>query len=79
VAALRIDPSYAEARANLGVALFRMGRDVEAIVQLREAVRLAPLVGGYHSNLALAYGRRGLYQEAAEEMAIGSRLSAQSP
>jgi tetratricopeptide (TPR) repeat protein len=40
--ALRLDPSYADAHANLGLALAATGRNAEAVTHYREALRLLP-------------------------------------
>jgi tetratricopeptide (TPR) repeat protein len=40
--AVRIDPDYAEAHCNLGVALAKAGRIPEGIEHLRQALRINP-------------------------------------
>ena len=57
--ALRLNPSYAEARNSLGVVFGRMGRHEEAILQFRAAIESK---SGYRKalgNLATAYARTG--------------------
>ena len=52
--ALRIDPGYAEAHNNMGVALARTGRIEDAVVHFREAVRIRPDFVAAHNNLKKA-------------------------
>jgi Flp pilus assembly protein TadD len=40
--AVRLQPTFAEARYNLGITLRRLGREPEAAAHLREARRLRP-------------------------------------
>jgi tetratricopeptide (TPR) repeat protein len=63
--AIRLDPSYAEARNNLGFALAELGRLDEAVVQYREALRLDWHYALAHFNLGSALMRLGQRQEAA--------------
>ena len=53
--ALSIDPELADAHTWLGVALLSLGRTDEAIVAIREAIRLEPDNGQAHQALARAY------------------------
>jgi tetratricopeptide (TPR) repeat protein len=53
--ALRIDPEYAQARANLGLALANSGgRLQEAIAQYEAALRIDPGLAEAHYNLGNA-------------------------
>ena len=53
--ALAIDPELSDARAWLGTSLLSLGRTDEAIVEIREALRLDPDSGQAHQALARAY------------------------
>jgi tetratricopeptide (TPR) repeat protein/predicted Ser/Thr protein kinase len=53
--ALAIDPELADAHTWLGAALLALGRTDEAIVAIREAIRLEPDNGQAHQALARAY------------------------
>jgi Tfp pilus assembly protein PilF len=50
--ALEIDPNYAIARYDLGVALFQTGQPDAAIAQVEEAVRLNPADSDAQNALA---------------------------
>jgi tetratricopeptide (TPR) repeat protein len=51
--ALRVDPLFAIAAHNLGVTLFRQGRDMEAIEAFRTAIRVNPTFAAAHSEAEL--------------------------
>jgi tetratricopeptide (TPR) repeat protein len=53
--ALAIDPDLADARVWLGASLLGLGQVDEAIVEIREALRLEPDNGAAHQGLARAY------------------------
>jgi serine/threonine protein kinase/tetratricopeptide (TPR) repeat protein len=53
--ALSIDPELADAHSWLGTTLLALGRTDEAIVEIREALRLEPDNGQAHQGLARAY------------------------
>lgn len=57
--AIRLDPNYAEARANYGQFLLRQGRNDDAIVELREALRLLPDMPTALTSLGMALFRKG--------------------
>jgi tetratricopeptide (TPR) repeat protein len=52
--ALRLDPDYWEARADLGIVYVKTDRPVEALVQYELALSLEPNVAALHSNEAAA-------------------------
>src|SRR5262249_54958526 len=54
-AALRHDPGQHAARHNLGVALAKLSRPDEAVVELREFLRNCPESADGHNNLGLAH------------------------
>jgi tetratricopeptide (TPR) repeat protein len=64
--AVRDEPTQAMARANLGYALSRVGRQNEAIEQYKIGLRLedTPLL---HTVLALAYANTDRYDESIEQ------------
>lgn len=49
--ALALDPDLAEARHSFGAALASLGLRVEAIAQLKQAIRLSPELGSQHGGL----------------------------
>jgi len=48
---LRLDPDYAEAHNNLGIALARKGKLEAAGVHFKETLRLNPNFAGARNNL----------------------------
>jgi tetratricopeptide (TPR) repeat protein len=66
-AALKADPSRADAHNVLGGLLEKQGRLDEALVQYREAVRLRPDLGGAHFDLGRVLAKRHDLAAAAEE------------
>jgi len=77
--ALAIYPTYLFALNDLGVNLFRLGRNDEAVVVLRQAVTVAPSSYPPHMNLAIAYLGGKHPQEAADEAEAASRLDPSAP
>jgi len=72
--AARLDPDYAQAHTNLGVALRRKGDLDGAIAKYREAIRLEPDDAEAHSNLGIALYDKGDGQAALEEFRRASEL-----
>jgi tetratricopeptide (TPR) repeat protein len=66
-AALKADPSLAEAHDVLGGLLEKQGRLDEALVQYREAVRIRPDLGGAHFDLGRVLAKHHDLAAAAEE------------
>jgi Flp pilus assembly protein TadD len=62
--ALRIDPGYAEAHSNLGVALAQMGETREAMEHFEQALRIKPDYAQVHYNLAIILEQAGRPQDA---------------
>lgn len=56
--AVAADPTYADARVNLGVLLREQGRAKEALAELQKAVALAPDNAAAHNNLGVAYDQQ---------------------
>lgn len=57
--AVAVDPASGIARANLGAALNARGRPVEALAELRQALRLRPNYPDAHLNLGLLLAQGG--------------------
>ena len=66
-AAVRLAPSFPDARVNLGVALAKKGQIEEAICQYQDALRLNPGHANAHYNLGNALGKKGQSEEAIRE------------
>jgi tetratricopeptide (TPR) repeat protein len=66
-AALKADPSLAEAHDVLGGLLEKQGRLDAALVQYRDAVRIRPDLGGAHFDLGRVLAKRHDLAAAAEE------------
>jgi len=64
---LAVTPDFLPARFSLALALNRQDRPAEALVEMREAVRLAPSQPAVHFNLANTYALLGRYPEAIRE------------
>src|SRR5262249_16815648 len=78
--ALRLDPRFAVAHNNLGLALKAKGKPDEAIDHYRQAVRLDPKLDQAHDNLREALLRAGRFQEAlAVTQQRLDRVSADNP
>jgi len=62
---IALNPNYADAIAELGIALSFAGRPEEAIGLVKKAIRLNPTPPSWYlDNLGLAYYLRGQYEEA---------------
>jgi tetratricopeptide (TPR) repeat protein len=64
--ALRLDPTLAEARANLGVAYLQTGRLAEGTKELQAALKLNPGDTESRFNLGEALNQQQQWEEAAE-------------
>ena len=73
--AIGLAPDYADAHANLGVALFGQGNTDQAVPELREAIRLNPNLAHAHNDLGLVLAREKKPDQAAEEFRETLRLS----
>ncbi|HVH16720.1 MAG TPA: tetratricopeptide repeat protein [Myxococcota bacterium] len=74
--ALRIKPSYLDARSNLAGVLVNQGRLYEATEQLRAIVVDAPRYAPAHRNLAALLAQGGKADEAAAHLREAERLEA---
>ena len=54
--ALKINPNYAEAYSNLGIALNELGKFEEAILNHRKAIKINPNYAEAYSNLGIGLG-----------------------
>ena len=61
---MRIDPHFAAAHNNLGLALVRTGKVDEGIEHYRKALEIQPGNAEAHNNLGAALARRGNLDEA---------------
>ncbi len=66
--ALQIDPSYAQARNNLGYVLERQGRQAEAVAEYRKSIEGLPGFRQAHFNLGRILVNQGKYQEGIEQL-----------
>jgi TolB-like protein/Flp pilus assembly protein TadD len=67
--AVDLNPSDSSAHWALGVALTGLGRPVEGVLAIEEAIRLSPQASGmrlYLQNLGIAYLMAGQYERAAD-------------
>lgn len=62
--AVKLDPSQAEAHANLGLCLFKIGLDEGAESELKKAIELDPEYGIAYFNLGLVYAVRKDFETA---------------
>jgi Flp pilus assembly protein TadD len=62
--AVRINPGYAEARSNLGIAYYKLGRLDEAIQAYRDALQSSPDYAEAHYNLGVALLATGRVDDA---------------
>jgi tetratricopeptide (TPR) repeat protein len=65
--ALRIDPNFAEAHFNLGVAYQEKGNHKEAIAEYQKTLQIYPNYLEAHNNLGILYFRNGLLDQAFME------------
>jgi protein O-GlcNAc transferase len=77
--AVRLDPTYAPAYLNLGVAYLRKGDSDQAMGFLRRAIELAPEFVQAHIILANSLRDRGDQTGAVEHYEIASRLDPTFP
>ena len=60
----RLSPGTAEVHARLGLIYFQQGKFAEAVVPLREALRLKPDLPKLDALLAMSLSELGKYEEA---------------
>ncbi len=66
--ALRLRPGFAEARSNLGWALYQLGEHDRAFSELRQAVEQDPSLASAQNNLGWALFDQGRYDEAIDAL-----------
>jgi Flp pilus assembly protein TadD/mono/diheme cytochrome c family protein len=76
---VRVRPESAAAHYNLGNALFRQGRQVEAIESLRKALALNPDYALAHDGLGVALHSQGQLTEAAAHYRRAIQLDSRNP
>ena len=77
--ALQLEPEYADARNNLGMALRDLGRLPEALAQFERAVRTDPTSSPARLNLAFTLSLLDRNAEAAEHYREARRLNPALP
>lgn len=77
--ALKLDPSSATAKNNLGVILNEQGQYDEAVAILREAIQADPKNSIAHYVLAKSLIKKGLYDEAMQEAQTATELDKTEP
>jgi tetratricopeptide (TPR) repeat protein len=76
--AVQLDPKFAEARYNLGLALLEFGNVKEAVGELKAAVGLNPSSSQTHTAMALALTRQGQADAAIGEFEQALRIDPRS-
>jgi tetratricopeptide (TPR) repeat protein len=79
LAAVEEDPTWPDARNNLGRALLRKGQIEPAMSQFEEALRLKPDYAEAHDNLGIALERKGQVDKAVHEYEEALRLKPDYP
>ena len=74
-----MNPRYAQAYNNLGVALLNQGRARDAVLQLDRAIGLAPGYAKAHGNLSRALARRGQSRESCRHLLMALQLDPALP
>ena len=72
---LRINPDFADAHFNLGVALMQTGRVPEAMAHWQQALRVKPDYAEAHYNLGVALMQMGRVPEAMEHWRQALRIN----
>jgi tetratricopeptide (TPR) repeat protein len=73
--AAQINPEDARARVKLGIALARVGRLDDSIVECRKASQLDPAYADAYVNLGIALGQKGKRDEAVRQFEKGLTLN----
>ncbi len=76
--ALQLNPNFAEASNNLGIALTRLNRIADGIQQFQTTLKLKPDYAPAHLNLGVALGKAGRIEEAIEQFRETLRLNPNS-
>ena len=73
--ALRINPNYAEAHHNLGLAYYYLGKLEEAVGEYKQALRIAPNCAEAHNSLGQTYYFLNKLEESVEEYKQALRIA----
>ncbi len=76
---LKFEPNNYVALCNLGFALIKQGRCVEAIPHLQKAIEVYPYRAGPYNDLAFAYQSLGRYKEAINLYNKSIEISGEDP
>ncbi|MBP5357713.1 MAG: tetratricopeptide repeat protein [Treponema sp.] len=76
--AIEIAPQDANTYGSLGAMYLSQDRIDEAIPYFQECLRMNPYIGIIHADLAICYGRKGLFDQAEEEMSAALSLRAEN-
>lgn len=68
LAAIKLEPDYAEAHSNLGLVYYHLEMYKESLGEFKIAVSIEPTTPEYHIYLAAAYERNGMVEEAIDEL-----------
>jgi protein O-mannosyl-transferase len=72
--AVQVEPESQRAHMGLGLALARLGKKTEGVVQLRAAVQCEPGFAQAHALLGMALANSGDFQGAGDQLAEAVRL-----
>jgi tetratricopeptide (TPR) repeat protein len=75
LAAIDIDPHYADSHSNLGAALAAEGKNEEAIGQYLTAIDIDPQHADFHSNLGVALAAEGKNDQAIEHYLTAIKIN----
>jgi tetratricopeptide (TPR) repeat protein len=78
-AAVRVQPTYADAHGNLGNIFFYQGRYDEAVASYRRALELSPTAGIFYSNLGNVLAHQESFKEAEAACRQAIRLQPDEP
>ncbi len=73
--AIRINPDYADAHYNLGLAYGELDMHKEAIEAFKQAIRIRPDHADAHLNLGVACHKSGMYKESIEAYKEAIRIN----
>ncbi|MDY6986229.1 MAG: tetratricopeptide repeat protein [Candidatus Thermoplasmatota archaeon] len=76
LAAIKLEPDYAEAHSNLGLVYYHLEMYEESLSEFKIAVSIEPTIPEYRIYLAAAYERNGMVEEAIDELEMYLKLTA---
>jgi Flp pilus assembly protein TadD len=68
------NPENSPARVSYGVELAKMDRLEEALIELKEGVRLNPRGSGARNNIGILYAKLGNFERAAYEFKLAAEF-----